>query len=154
MTVCTVWKLREFILTHFWQKFRESNCFTKEITTLSVRIIMATRLFIFWKKLKLHALIRRLHDYQFSSKSIQMLQFVYNYHIKTMFFAVLHGYLGATQLFHFWKLPMLHAYPRPHDYLDTKSKQVIWRNIFSVRVNFRSFHSVVWKNENLLSLEK
>ena len=29
---CTVWKLREFTLTHFWKKFRESNSFTKEIT--------------------------------------------------------------------------------------------------------------------------
>ena len=28
----TVWKLRKFTLTHFWQKFRESNTFTKEIT--------------------------------------------------------------------------------------------------------------------------
>ena len=30
----TVWKLREFslTLTHFWQKFRQSNVFTKEIT--------------------------------------------------------------------------------------------------------------------------
>ena len=28
----TVWKLREFTLTHFWLKFRESNSFTKEIT--------------------------------------------------------------------------------------------------------------------------
>ena len=28
----TVWKLREFSLTHFWQKIRESNVFTKEIT--------------------------------------------------------------------------------------------------------------------------
>ena len=28
----TVWKLREITLTHFWQKFRESNGFTKEIT--------------------------------------------------------------------------------------------------------------------------
>ena len=28
----TVWKLREFSLTHFWQKFRESNSFAKEIT--------------------------------------------------------------------------------------------------------------------------
>ena len=27
-----VWKLREFSPTHFWQKFRESNVFTKEIT--------------------------------------------------------------------------------------------------------------------------
>ena len=25
----TVWKLRKFILTHFWQKFRESNGFTR-----------------------------------------------------------------------------------------------------------------------------
>ena len=25
----TVWKLREFSLTHFWQKFRESDDFTK-----------------------------------------------------------------------------------------------------------------------------
>ena len=25
----TVWKLREFSLTHLWQKFRESNGFTK-----------------------------------------------------------------------------------------------------------------------------
>ena len=29
---CTVWKLREFSLTLFWQKFRESNVYTKEIT--------------------------------------------------------------------------------------------------------------------------
>ena len=28
----TVWKLRKITLTHFWQKFRESNGFTKEIT--------------------------------------------------------------------------------------------------------------------------
>ena len=28
----TVWKLREFTLTFFWQQFRESNGFTKEIT--------------------------------------------------------------------------------------------------------------------------
>ena len=27
----TVWKLRKFILIHFWGKFRESNGFTKEI---------------------------------------------------------------------------------------------------------------------------
>ena len=32
-TLCvTVWKLQKFSLTPFWQKFRESNCFTKEIT--------------------------------------------------------------------------------------------------------------------------
>ena len=30
--VHTVWKLRKFSLTLFWQKFRESNVFTKEIT--------------------------------------------------------------------------------------------------------------------------
>ena len=29
LTPFTVWKLREFSLTHFWQKFRESNVFTK-----------------------------------------------------------------------------------------------------------------------------
>ena len=29
---CTVWKLPRFSLTHSWQKFRESNVFTKEIT--------------------------------------------------------------------------------------------------------------------------
>ena len=29
--ICTVWKLRNFTLTHFWQKFRESNRFAKEI---------------------------------------------------------------------------------------------------------------------------
>ena len=28
----TLWKLRKFTLTKFWQKFRESNGFTKEIT--------------------------------------------------------------------------------------------------------------------------
>ena len=28
----TVWKLRKFTLTLFWQKSRESNGFTKEIT--------------------------------------------------------------------------------------------------------------------------
>ena len=28
----TVWKLRKFTLTPFWQKFRESNIFTKEST--------------------------------------------------------------------------------------------------------------------------
>ena len=27
----TVWKLREFSLTHFWQKFRESNGFTNKL---------------------------------------------------------------------------------------------------------------------------
>ena len=27
----TVWKLLRFSLTHFWQKFRESNVFTKEL---------------------------------------------------------------------------------------------------------------------------
>ena len=27
-----VWKLLQFSLTHFWQKFRENNVFTKEIT--------------------------------------------------------------------------------------------------------------------------
>ena len=29
----TLWKFQKFTLTHFWQKFRESNGFTKEITT-------------------------------------------------------------------------------------------------------------------------
>ena len=29
---CTVWKLRKFTLTLIWQKFRESNIFTKELT--------------------------------------------------------------------------------------------------------------------------
>ena len=71
--------------------------------TLSVRIIMATRLFIFWKKYMLHALIRRLHDYQFSSKSIQMLQFVYNYHIKTPFLVVPHDYLVLHDCFIFMR---------------------------------------------------
>ena len=28
-TQCTVWKLRKFTLTVFWQKFRENNAFTK-----------------------------------------------------------------------------------------------------------------------------
>ena len=28
---CTMWKFRKFTLTHFWQKFRESNVFTVEI---------------------------------------------------------------------------------------------------------------------------
>ena len=28
----TVWKLRKFTLTLFWQIFRETNVFTKEIT--------------------------------------------------------------------------------------------------------------------------
>ena len=28
----TVWKLQKSTLTHFWQKFRESNGLTKEIT--------------------------------------------------------------------------------------------------------------------------
>ena len=31
----TVWKLREFSLTHFWQKFRENNVFTNEVNTNS-----------------------------------------------------------------------------------------------------------------------
>ena len=31
-THSTVWKLRKFSLTYFWQKFRQSNGFTKEIT--------------------------------------------------------------------------------------------------------------------------
>jgi len=26
--VCTVWKLREFLLTHFWKTFRERHDFT------------------------------------------------------------------------------------------------------------------------------
>ena len=30
--LCTVWKLRKFSLTLFWQKFRETNSLTKEIT--------------------------------------------------------------------------------------------------------------------------
>ena len=30
--VYTMWKLRKFLLPLFWQKFRESNVFTKEIT--------------------------------------------------------------------------------------------------------------------------
>ena len=29
---CAVWKLLKFTLTVFWQKFRETNVFTKEIT--------------------------------------------------------------------------------------------------------------------------
>ena len=29
---CTVWKLLQFSLIHFWQKIRGSNGFTKEIT--------------------------------------------------------------------------------------------------------------------------
>ena len=29
---CTVWKLRKFTVTLFWQRFRESNGFTREIT--------------------------------------------------------------------------------------------------------------------------
>ena len=28
----TMWKLLQFSLTHFWQTFRESNVFTKQIT--------------------------------------------------------------------------------------------------------------------------
>jgi len=31
-----VWKLRKFILIHFWEKFRESNGFTKEITRVDL----------------------------------------------------------------------------------------------------------------------
>ena len=27
-----VWKLRKFTITHFWQKFREINVFSKEVT--------------------------------------------------------------------------------------------------------------------------
>ena len=27
-----VWKLQKFTFTHFWQKFRESNDYTKQIT--------------------------------------------------------------------------------------------------------------------------
>ena len=30
--ITTVWILRKFTLTHFWQKIRESNGFTKEVT--------------------------------------------------------------------------------------------------------------------------
>ena len=45
----TVWKLRKFSLTLFSQKFRESNCFTKEITTLRYWIDVPVRVF-FWRK--------------------------------------------------------------------------------------------------------
>ena len=31
-----VWKLMRFSLTFFWQKFRENNVFTKEITNESI----------------------------------------------------------------------------------------------------------------------
>ena len=33
----TMWKLLQFSLTHFWQKFREINVFTKEITKELIR---------------------------------------------------------------------------------------------------------------------
>ena len=40
----TVWRLRNFTLTHFWQNFRESNGFTKELTKLLIwRIIFSVR---------------------------------------------------------------------------------------------------------------
>ena len=36
ITVCTLWKLRKFTLTHFWQKFRESNVFTYELVSRNI----------------------------------------------------------------------------------------------------------------------
>ena len=46
-TVGTVWKLRKFSLTHFWQKFREINGFTKEVTKeLISRNIFSVREFL------------------------------------------------------------------------------------------------------------
>ena len=35
-THSAVWKLLRFSLTHFWQKFRESNDFTKELTNEAI----------------------------------------------------------------------------------------------------------------------
>ena len=44
-----MWKLQKFSLTHFWQKFRESNGFTKEVTKelISRNIFWRERIFRF-----------------------------------------------------------------------------------------------------------
>ena len=55
---CTLWKLQKFYLTLFSQKFRESNGFTKEITTLQSRIRVAPRLFILEEKYDHYNLIK------------------------------------------------------------------------------------------------
>ena len=42
----TVWKLRKFSLTLFWQKFRESNVFTKEL-----KLIWRNILSVIWERI-------------------------------------------------------------------------------------------------------
>ena len=52
--LCTVWKLRKFTLTLFWQKFRESNSFTNKENTIHLiwRIFSRETKFLLWKLLK------------------------------------------------------------------------------------------------------
>ena len=63
--------------------------------TLSVRIIMATQLFIFWKKYMLHALIRRLTSILFRSKT-----FAYHFVIFRTSFVPIAVYILCTMIYY------------------------------------------------------
>ena len=84
----TLWKLRKFTITHFWQKFRESNVFTKEpIWRKKVRenfAVFHTHSDVLWKNEKLSlekkfrqinylviSLVKPLLSRNFSEKSVR-----------------------------------------------------------------------------------
>ena len=76
---CTVWKLPKFALTLFWQKFRQSNSFTVEITKLviwwnifSVRVNFRNFHTVPWKEFSKELISRtffREHDSWFLRKN-------------------------------------------------------------------------------------
>ena len=67
----TVWKMLQFSLTHFWQKIREINGFTKEITKeLIWRNIFLVRLnFSFF-----HTVLWKLRNFTATIKPVIMSQ--------------------------------------------------------------------------------
>ena len=98
----TVWKLRKFTLTLFWQKFRESNIFTKEITKYSqdpncrvcTAIYFGTKILPTWpNQVPTRLSIFRSLNFQLA-KTVKICHFWPNSVLKSKTFSSLHAYLG------------------------------------------------------------
>ena len=136
MAQCGLWKLRKFILTHFCQKFRESNGFTKEITKeLIWRNIFLVRLnFSFFhtvhcrQKQEIYKKIREINS------------LVTNIHVTfTKFYQV-----SVTQCGNFGNIPPLEKIFVKSIYSISLVIKLLWRNFCKkvVGEKFSNFHSV------------
>ena len=144
MAQCGLWKLRKFILTHFCQKFRESNGFTKEITKeLIWRNSFMRMNSSFFQSMEITEFY--CHHAFFSQKfrdiNLLLKNFTLNWFDDSEFlvFNTVSYSVKITQFYchHFVaKIPSKHLFTKELHY------ELIWRKIFCMALNISFLHTV------------